>query len=143
MNRILFVILAVILILSIFAIGCETNWSDIKDVVMGGSGMGWVVEPAVITVLSIDIWADESLSPQYFLSFRSREANTCVEFDHYIVTRYGSTIRVEAFNREIIGVACRGKNSYTEHTLPLGSDFVSGRHYRVIFRSWTETFVAQ
>ena len=137
MKKILFVILAVILILSIFATGCGIGWSDIKDL----SGVGWVVEPAGIQ--DINIWTDESSPPQYFLSFRTRGANTCVRFDHCILMRAGNTIRVEAFNREIIGVACGQAITYSEYTIPLGSRFVPGETYTVEGRyGGSKTFVA-
>jgi hypothetical protein len=102
----------------------------------------------VAPIHGIDIWADNSSTPQYFLYVVSGESNSCVKFDSYNVTRAGNTtILVEVFNRR----CCTGcpdgqywdEYRYVEHTIPLGSDFVPGGNYTVEVNDVTETFVAQ
>ena len=126
MNRILFVILAGLLVLSIFVSGgcgpCVMRLAPIRD---------------------IDIWADESLPPQYFLHVVSGEPSSCDHFDSYSMTRAGNTIRVEVFNLRSVGGPCAEVYTYVEHTIPLGSDFVPGVTYTVEVNDVTETFAAQ
>jgi hypothetical protein len=125
MNRILFVILAGILIFSTLASGC---------------GGPCVMEVAPID--GIDIWADNSSPPQYFLYAVSGEPNGCHKFDSYSVTRAGNTtIIVEILNRKC-GIACAAEYSFTENTIPLGSDFVLGGNYTVEINDVTVNFVA-
>ena len=125
MKKILFVILVILLLLSIFATGC---------------GLLWVSYPAPIE--DVAIWADESLPPQYFVDAVSVEITTCDHFDSYSVTRAGSTtIIIEIINLRI-GTVCPDESSYVEHTIPLGSDFVPGVNYTVEVNSVIETFVA-
>ena len=125
MNRILFVILAVLLILSIFATGCE------------------ITVKVLAPIHDIDIWADNSSPPQYFLYVVSREPTTCSKFYSYNVTRAGNTtIIVEIFNLRSIGVPCGEIYSYVEHTIPLGSDFIPDVNYTVEINDVTVNFVA-
>jgi len=125
MNRILFVILAVLLVLSIFATGCVRT---VK-----------VLAP----IHDIDIWADNSSPPQYFLYVVSGEPTTCSKFDSYNVTRAGNTtIIVEIFNLRSIDVPCGELYSYVEHTIPLGSDFIPDVNYTVEINDVTVNFVA-
>ena len=124
MKKILFVILAALLILSIFATGC--------------TGYRRSLAP----IHDIEIWADESSPPQYFVDVVSGEPNSCVKFDSYKVTRAGDTTRVEIFNIEYLGGSCAEIYSYVDHTIPIGSDFVPGVNYTVEVNDMTETFVA-
>ena len=125
MKKILFMLLAVILILSIFATGC---------------GLLWISYPAPIE--DVAIWADESLPPEYFLDVVSWEPTICDHFDSYNVTRADSTtIIVDIFNLRS-GTVCFDESSYVEHTIPLGSDFVPGVNYTVEVNGVVETFVA-
>lgn len=124
MNRILFVILAALLILSILATGC--------------TGYRRYLAP----IHDIEIWADESSPPQYFVDVVSGESNSCVKFDSYSVTRAGNTTRVEIFNIEYIGGSCAEIYSYVDHTISLGSDYVPGVNYTVEVNDVTEPFVA-
>jgi len=124
MKKILFVILAALLILSIFATGC--------------TGYRRYLAP----IHDVEIWADESSPPQYFVDVVSGEPNSCVKFDSYDVPRAGNAIRVEIFNIEYVGGSCAEIYSYVDHTIPLGSDFVTGVNYTVEVNNVTETFVA-
>jgi hypothetical protein len=125
MKRILFVILAVLLILSIFANGCT----------------GYILYLA--TIHDIDIWADNSSPPHYFMDVVIGEHTSCDSFDSYNVTRASNTtIRVEIVNKHITGEPCQEYTKYVEHTFPLGSDFVPGGNYTVVVNNVTENFVA-
>ena len=124
MKKILFVILAVLLILSVFAPSCT----------------GYIRYLAPIH--DIEIWVDESLPPQYFVDVVSGESNSCVKFDSYSVTRAGNTTQVEIFNIEYVGGSCAEIYSYVSHTILIGSDFVPGVNYTVEVNDVTETFVA-
>ena len=124
MKRILFVILAALLILSIFATGCR--------------GYRYSLAP----IHDVEIWADNSSLPQYFADVVSGEPNSCVKFDNYTVTSAANTIRVEILNMEYLGGSCGEIYSYVNHTIPLGSDFVSGTTYTVEVNDVTETLVA-
>jgi hypothetical protein len=125
MNRILFVILAVLLILSIFTNGCT----------------GYTFYLA--TIYDIDIWADNSSTPNYFVDVVIAEHTSCDSFDSYNVTRTGNTtVRVEIVNKHVTNEPCAEYAKYVEHTFPLGNDFVSGVNYTVEVNDVTETFVA-
>lgn len=120
----------------------DTFWaSNIEELEPVDSGM--VKVPAPID--QVDIWIAESWPPQYFLHVVSGLPNSCVQFDSYDVIRDGDTIRVEVTNLEPGdgGTACAQVYRTVEHTIPLGSDFVSGRTYTVVVNDVTETFVAQ
>ena len=125
MKKILFVIVAALLILSIFANGC-----------------GIIKVKVLAPIEDVDIWADNSSPPQYFVDVVSGEPNACHEFVGYNVTRAGNTIRVEIFNLRSIFGPCAEVYSYVEHTIPLGSDFVPGVNYTVEVNDVIETFVA-
>lgn len=126
MNRILFMLLAALLILSIFATGCvgpvgpcHRYWAPIEDVA---------------------IWADESWQPEYFLyvvaGFSSGD-----DFSGYDVTSAGNTtLVVDVFN----GTCCLDcpLDTYATHNISLGSDFVPGVNYTVEVNDVTVTFVA-
>jgi hypothetical protein len=123
MNRILFVILAVLLILSIFVAGCAS---------------GKYLAP----IDGIDIWADNSSPPQYFLYVLSGQPSSCDHFDSYNMTRAGNTtILIDIFNLRY-GTACAAEYSFAENTIPLGSDFVPGGNYTVEINDVTVNFVA-
>lgn len=125
MNRILFAILAVLLILSIFAAGC-TSYT-------------FYLAP----IYDIDIWADNSSPSHYFVDVVIGEHTSCNSFDSYNVTRTGNTtIRVEIVNKHITGEPCEEYVKYVEHTIPLGSDFVPGGNYTVEINDVTVNFVA-
>ena len=107
------------------------------------------VEPDMVQVPApidgIDIWIAESWPPQYFLHVMSGLPNGCAEFDSYNVVRKGDTIRVEVLNLEPADgdTACTEEYRTIEHTIPLGSDFESGKTYTVVVNGVTETFVSQ
>jgi hypothetical protein len=124
MTRILLVILAALLILSIFPTGCR--------------GYRHSLAP----IHDVEIWADNSSLPQYFADVVSGEPNSCVRFDSYTVTSAGNTIRIEVLNTEYLSRSCAEIYSYVNHTIPLGSDFVSGVNYTVEVNDVMETFVA-
>ena len=127
MRKILFVISAIIMILSIFAsggcAGCRVFLAPIHDV---------------------EIWADNSSPTQYFVDVVSGESYTCVHFDSYDVTHTSNTtIMVEIFNRECTNEGCGEVYTEVKNTIPLGSDFVVGVTYTVEVNDVTETFVPQ
>ena len=124
MKKILFVILAALLILSIFATGC----------------IGY--RHSLAPIHDVEIWADNSSPPKYFVDVVSEEPNSCVKFDSYYVKRAGKTTRVLIINIEYVGGSCAEIYSYIDHTIPLGSDFVPGVNYTVEVNDVTETFVA-
>ena len=126
MKKILFVIVAALLILSIFANGC-----------------GIIKVKVLAPIEDVDIWADNSSPREYFVDVVSGEPTTCSKFDSYNVTRAGNTtIIVEIFNLRNIFGACGEELRFAEHTIPLGSDFVPGVNYTVEVNDVTETFVA-
>ena len=126
MKKILFVIVAALLILSTLANGC-----------------GIIKVKVLAPIHDIDIWADNSSPPQYFLYVVSGESTTCSKFDSYNVTRAGNTtIIVEIFNLRSIGVPCGEIYSLVEHTIPLGSDFILDVNYTVEINDVTVNFVA-
>lgn len=120
----MFVVLAVLLILGIFVAGC--------------GGYGEYLAP----IDGIDIWADNSSPPQYFLYVVSGEPSGCDHFDSYNVMRASNTTMiVEIFNLRY-GIACSAEYSLVENTIPLGSDFVPGVNYTVEVNDVTVIFVA-
>ena len=126
MKKILFVILAALLILSIFTTGC-----------------GIIKVKELAPIEDVDIWADNSSPREYFVDVVSGEPTTCSKFDSYNVTRAGNTtIIVEIFNLRSIFGACGEELRFAEHTIPLGSDFVPGVNYTVEVNDVIETFVA-
>jgi hypothetical protein len=128
MKKILVVILAVVLISSIFAnvyyiniIGHKTYLAPIYD---------------------INISKGESLPPQYFLHFVSGEPDTCYKFYRYYMMRFGKTVRVMVLNVRISEGPCLFVFNYVDHTIALGSCFVPGVTYRVVVNGVVETFIA-
>jgi len=124
MNRVLFVILAVFLILCIFTNGCT----------------GYTFYLA--TIYDIDIWADNSSTPNYFVDVVIGEHTSCDSFDSYNLTRSSNTtLRLEIANEHITNEPCAEYAKYVEHTFPLGSDFVPGGNYTVEVNDVTVNFV--
>jgi len=125
MNKIPLVILAIILILSIFANGCTEYTLYLA------------------TIYDIDIWADNSSTPNYFVDVVIGEHTSCDYFDSYNVTHTGNTtLRLEIVNKHITNEPCQEYAKYVEHTFSLGSDFVPGGNYTIEINDVTETFVA-
>ena len=125
MKKILFVISAIILILSMLVSGgcvpCTIDFADIVDV---------------------RIWADNSSPQEYFLYVVSGERTTCEHFAVFTVEHASNTtIIVEIFNRECPTEGCAEEYTEVEHNIPLGSDFVVGVNYTVEVNDVTETFV--
>lgn len=90
----------------------------------------------------IEIWADGSLPPQYFVDVVSGEASICDHFNSYNVTRASNTtVIVDIFNLRC-GTGCPAVYSYVENTIPIGSDFVPGGNYTAVVNNVTENFVA-
>ena len=110
MKKILFVILAALLILSIFTTGCTGYMRSLAP------------------IHDVDIWADNSSPPKYFVDVVSGEPNSCVKFDSYYVKRAGKTTRVWILNIEYVGGSCAEIYSYVDHTISIGS----------VFRPWCE-----
>jgi hypothetical protein len=126
MNRILLVILAVILIIGMFTTGC---------------GGGPCVKK-LAGIRDIDIWADESLPPQYLLYLVTVQSDGCEEFDSYNVTHAdNTTIVVDVFNLDC-PKGCPTAESYSEVTIPLGSDFIPCGNYTVKVNDVTVSFIA-
>jgi hypothetical protein len=101
-----------------------------------------VITTYLAGIKDIEIWADSSSPPQYFVDVVSEESSFCDHFDSYNVTRAGNTtIIVEIFN-QMCSTDCTLRYKNVEHTIPLGSDFVSGGNYMVVVNDVTETFVA-
>lgn len=125
MNRVLFVIVAVLLILSIFTNGCT----------------GYTFYLA--TIYDIDIWADDYSTPNYFVDVVIGEHTSCDSFDSYNVTRTGNTtVRLEIVNKHVTNKPCAEYARYVKHTLPVGSDFVPSGNYTVEINDVTVNFVA-
>ncbi|UCG83590.1 MAG: hypothetical protein JSW38_01870 [Dehalococcoidia bacterium] len=107
------------------------------------------VEPEMVKVQApiddMDIWIAESWPPQYFLHVVSGLPNSCVKYDSYNVIRQGDTIRVEVFNLEPAdgGMGCDQVYELVENTIPLGSDFISGKTYTVVVNNTSQMFTAQ
>jgi hypothetical protein len=93
----------------------------------------------------MDIWIAESWPPQYFLHVVSGLPNSCVKYDSYNVIRKGDTIRVEVINLEPAdgGMGCAQVYELVENTIPLGSDFISGKTYTVVVNTMSTSFIAQ
>jgi hypothetical protein len=125
MNKILFVIVAVVLLLSIFVSGCT----------------GYTFYLA--TIYDVDIWADNSSTPYYFVDVVIGEHTSCDSFDSYIVRRIGNTpVRLEIVNKHITNEPCAEYAKYVEHTFPIGSDFVPGGNYTIEINDVIVNFVA-
>ena len=110
------------------------------------------VEPKMVNVRApienIEIQIAESWPPQYFLNVVSGLPNSCVKFDSYSIaprTEDSDTIQVEVLNlRPVdIGAGCAEVYNTIEHTIPLGSDFISGNTYSVLVNDVIHTFIAQ
>jgi hypothetical protein len=122
MSRILFVIVAVLLILSIFANGCYTLY--------------------LATIYDIDVWADDSSTPKYFVDVVVVENPGCDSFGAYNVIRTGNTtVRLEILNKRYTNAPRAECLKYVEHTFPIGSDFVPGWNYTVEINDVTVNFV--
>ena len=125
MKKIVVIILAALLILSIFVSGCTSYMFYLA------------------TIYDIDIWADNSSTPNYFVDVVIGEHTSCDSFDSYNVTRTGNTtVRVEIVNKHITNEPCAEYAKYVEHTFPLSSDFVPGGNYTVEINDVTVNFVA-
>jgi hypothetical protein len=125
MHKILLVTVAALSILGIFANGC-----------------GIIKVRVLAPIHDIDVWADNSSPPRYFLYVVSGEPTTCSEFGSYNVTRSGNTIRAEIFNLRSVSEPCGEIYSYVEHTIPLGSDLVPAVNYTIEINDVTVSFVA-
>jgi hypothetical protein len=91
----------------------------------------------------MEIWSDNSSPREYFVDVVSEESSFCDHFCSYNVTDAGNaTIIVEIFNLSC-GTDCTPRYRNVEHTVPLGSDFVSGGNYTVVVNNVTENFVAE
>jgi hypothetical protein len=125
MKKIVIIVLAALLILGIFVSGCASYTFYLAP------------------IYDIDIWADNSSIPNYFVDVVIGEHTSCNSFDSYNVTRASNTtVRVEIVNKHTTNEPCEEYVKYVEHTIPLGSDFVHGGNYTVEINDVTVNFVA-
>jgi hypothetical protein len=132
MNRILFAVLAGLLILSILTTGgcgpCHNYWAPIEDVVA--------------------IWVDEFVPPRYVLDVVSGCFTCEDDGSDYEVTHAGNTTIIVEIWKGTCAYDCPPDgppDGYVEHSIPLGYvdyDFVPGVNYTVKVNDVTVTFVA-
>jgi len=119
MNRILFVILAGILILSIFVNGCADNSSPYR------------IYPAYIKEVNIVI-DTESLLPQYCLRVVAGGPNTCWKPWRYHVMRFGNMIFVKVLTLHDLRKPCGCALTYVEKIIPLDSCLIPCNIYAAV-----------
>jgi hypothetical protein len=86
----------------------------------------------------------ESHPPQYVLDVTAGLPNGCARASGYDVDRLGDTVRVRVYNTMPTGkVACTLIYGTYQLNIPLGSDFQSGREYRVDVNGQLLTLRAQ
>lgn len=86
----------------------------------------------------------ESFPPQYVLHVRAGLPSGCAREDGYQVSSDQDTVRVRVYNTLPTGdVACTLIYGTYELNISLGSDFQSGREYRVEVNDRVLTFWAQ
>ena len=125
-NKILFAIVAAILILGIFVGGCAPCTVGLPE------------------IIDADIWADNSSPPQYFLNAVPLVTANCVHFDSYEVTRSSNTtVLVEVLYRRCPAEGCAEKTIEVKQTIQLGSEFVRGVNYTVEVNDVVTSFVAE
>ena len=95
---------------------------------------------------SAEIVVAESFPPQYFVAIVSGLPNGCVEFERIDLTRDGTTIQIDVWNRvpePTAEIACTLVFGLADHNVALGSDFEPGVEYTVQINDITRSFVAQ
>ena len=95
---------------------------------------------------SAEIVIAESFPPQYFVQIVSALPNGCVQFERLDLTRDGTMIQIDIWNRvpaPEAEVACTLIFGLKNHNVALGSDFESGVEYTVQINDLTRTFIAQ
>ena len=124
MNRILFVIVACLSLLGIFVGGC--------------AGYSFYLT----SIYDVDVWADESSPPEYFIDVVVAENCGCDLFGGYNLTRTGNTtLRLEIVNKRFANVPCAECMRNVKHMFPIGCDFVAGWNYTVEINDVTVNFV--
>ncbi len=94
---------------------------------------------------SVEILIMESFPVQYSVVVVSGLPNGCVTFGGYRLERDSDMIHIEIINLKPAdpGVPCDEVYGIVETTIPLGSEFESGKSYTIVINDVTETFVAQ
>lgn len=100
---------------------------------------------ALAPIESVEVLIMESFPVQYRVLVASGLPNACHSFAGYRLERSGDTIHIEMINWKPADsrVACAEVYGIVETTIPLGSDFESGKTYTIMVNNVTENFVAQ
>ena len=126
MNRSLFVILAVLLVVSIFVTGCGGYGKSLapiedEDIAMWADNSSpYRIYPAYIKEVSIVI-DTESLLPRYCLRVVAGGPNSCWEPWRYHVIRFGNMIFVKVLTLHDLRKPCLMMVTYVEKIIPLDS----------------------
>lgn len=106
-------------------------------------------DPGLVQVMapieSAEVLILESFPPQYNVVVVSGLPNACVTLAGYRVDRDDATIRLEVLNWKPAdqSVACAEVYGTAQTTIPLGSDFESGRTYTLVVNGLAQQFDAQ
>ena len=116
----------------------QTIWVDDRP-----PASGMVQAPALIE--SVEVLIMESFPVQYSLRVVSGLPSACFSYGGYVLTRDGTTVRVEMTNWHPADpdLACAQVYGTVETSIPLGTNFESGKTYTVMVNDVTKTFVAQ
>ena len=94
---------------------------------------------------SVEVLILESFPVQYRLLVVSGLPSACYSFSGYRLERTGDTIQVEITNSKPADseLVCAQVYSTSETSIPLGSEFQSGRTYTIEVNDFIDFFVAQ
>ncbi len=97
-------------------------------------------------IADVTIVVAESWPPQYFVHVTSVQPDACHQFAGYSEEREGDAITITVLNSvpaDLATYACAMMISMTKTSIPLGSDFTSGRTYTVTVNGEAHLLEAQ
>ena len=129
MKRALYLTTLVVAVVTIAAIGCQTDTDKQEKI---------EIRPASIHEVQVNI--AESFPEQIFVYIKGGLADSCTTFHELITERSGNTINIQVTIERPRNAICIQIYSYFEQNIALGSDFTRGESYTINVNGTTTNF---
>ena len=129
MKRALYLTALVLAVVTIAAIGCQTDTDKQER-----------IEIRLASIHEVQVNITESFPEQIFAYIKGGLADSCTTFHELITERSGNTINIQVTIERPRNAICIQIYSYFEQNIALGSDFTRGESYTINVNGTTTNF---
>ncbi len=129
MKRALYLTTLVVAVVTIAAIGCQTDTDKQEK-----------IEIRLASIHEVQVNIAESFPEQIFVYIKGGLADSCTTFHELITERSGNTINIQVTIERPRNAICIQIYSYFEQNIALGSDFTRGESYTINVNGTTTNF---